>query len=863
MEPKNHRHKPSASASMRPSISNSEHFLATSDLSIRHLSSPGLNGILQEHNSINFKLIKTVADFTQQLSSIHEQHAEELQMLVETFRKRNAELRRERPPYQSTLFTSWEVLLQEIEVDSQVHGDIARSLGRQVGMMLLEKTFHRKIQSRKIFLHRESFETILSKAEELLNKCHQDYTEAYNNLLSHRSHTKLAEYYDMHNAYVQQLHAANGMLEHYSRDTLPKLLEELEDVYTDLSDTISGAIFSAADMLVSKSREQGNHYENIASAAQAVKTRSDVTNFIRSLNVEKLSQPSTKHLYNPPYMENDPAQMEPGMMLRDELVIDRLSQLPNRSQTLKQDVTVLEAQIKQLQEAVESMERLQKRSLESCLFNKANELQEDVSLKKFDLQVAHIHLAAVKAQLDLFASSKGEHLLEGNHLKERKQSTASTGSGSAKNKWLKAFLNLKTASTTSLTDKNDNDKKGGKSGLRPLSAAPGALDIAHIFQEYTYKKITACDHCKEILRGHSRQGVRCKLCKMNVHAECQEKIKGACQPKPRLLRRQKSTSEIETKIAVPEPEEEKSNQQGGVDPIYQLLKQAGDLGGGPKKERGDKDYSLCASPRDQGSNSSSLTSLQQQRWTRSNASSSASSSSSYLLTVSSSQGDHASTSAPHSPQRKRLSLRMKSFSLDSPESSEHVHRRQHHQLSQSTTSHSSSHNQSPQSPVYGSRRHLLTAKNVRMSSVDLPDDNEKSLSSASTSPCPSPKPHRLLPTNLYVVLYNFRSRHPDEIDLKAGCIITVTDTSDADWWQGKCMGKIGYFPSKYVTKLHPGEQPLQVIHSVHVNDGESGLKLLSEQIVIQIGDEKDGIVIIRTGTNDKTYPCPLKYLKEV
>lgn len=44
----------------------------------------------------------------------------------------------------------------------------------------------------------------------------------------------------------------------------------------------------------------------------------------------------------------------------------------------------------------------------------------------------------------------------------------------------------------------------------------------------------------------------------------------------------------------------------------------------------------------------------------------------------------------------------------------------------------------PQSPVHGGRRQLLTAKNVRMSSVDLPDDNEKSLSSASTSPCPSP-----------------------------------------------------------------------------------------------------------------------------
>lgn len=52
---------------------------------------------------------------------------------------------------------------------------------------------------------------------------------------------------------------------------------------------------------------------------------------------------------------------ESGMLLRNELVIDRLSQLPNRSQTLRQDVANLEAQIKQLQEAVDSMERMQKR----------------------------------------------------------------------------------------------------------------------------------------------------------------------------------------------------------------------------------------------------------------------------------------------------------------------------------------------------------------------------------------------------------------------------------------------------------------------------------------------------------------------
>lgn len=42
----------------------------------------------------------------------------------------------------------------------------------------------------------------------------------------------------------------------------------------------------------------------------------------------------------------------------------------------------------------------------------------------------------------------------------------------------------------------------------------------------------------------------------------------------------------------------------------------------------------------------------------------------------------------------------------------------------------------PSSPVHN--RRLLSTRTIRMSSVELPDDNDKSLSSASTSPCPSP-----------------------------------------------------------------------------------------------------------------------------
>lgn len=48
--------------------------------------------------------------------------------------------------------------------------DIGSILNRQVSRPLLEKSFYRKIQSRKVFTHRESYETIIAKTEEKLAK---------------------------------------------------------------------------------------------------------------------------------------------------------------------------------------------------------------------------------------------------------------------------------------------------------------------------------------------------------------------------------------------------------------------------------------------------------------------------------------------------------------------------------------------------------------------------------------------------------------------------------------------------------------------------------------------------------------------
>ncbi|CAH1104158.1 unnamed protein product [Psylliodes chrysocephalus] len=536
-----------------PSVHN-EANMAGNESPLKDLIHPAYNEPLKSHNAVTFKLIRTVSDFTQQLGQMYEHHAEELQMLVANFRKRNGELRKERPACPSSLFHTWETLLQEVEIDSQALGDIASILGRQVSRPLLERSFHRKIQSRKVFTHRESYETIIAKTEEKLAKCRQEYKNAYVSYLSSPSTESLSAYFNTHNAYIQQLHATNGMMEEFGKNTLPSLLQELEEIYVDLCSTLTEAVLQGAEVVSNRSMEQCRRYESLVSQCRSVSGVSDLSHLARSLPVPSGRGPILRRIFIPP-QPPPPTDVADGDLtdlptttdivpppLRDELVIDKLSavQLKPSHDVLHKEAQDLEIQIRQIQDAVDTLLRIQQKSVEASLYNKANELQEDISMKRFDLTVAQIHLSALNAQKELFSNK-----LEGDSVnRERKMSGASTAS--MKNKWLKAFKSLKTPPP-------EAEKKNGAAATREL--LKGDPD-AHNFQEYTYKKITPCDVCSQVLRGHTRQGLKCRICKMNIHMDCQEKA-SKCQTKARLLRRQKSTSEIETRVPELNPDEER------------------------------------------------------------------------------------------------------------------------------------------------------------------------------------------------------------------------------------------------------------------------------------------------------------------
>lgn len=70
----------------------------------------------------------------------------------------------------SSLFHTWETFLQEVEADVVANNSAATALERVVATPLVERTFHMKVQARKLFAHREGCEVILAKADDQLTK---------------------------------------------------------------------------------------------------------------------------------------------------------------------------------------------------------------------------------------------------------------------------------------------------------------------------------------------------------------------------------------------------------------------------------------------------------------------------------------------------------------------------------------------------------------------------------------------------------------------------------------------------------------------------------------------------------------------
>uniref|UniRef100_A0A8C8SDM9 SH3 and cysteine rich domain 2 n=1 Tax=Pelusios castaneus TaxID=367368 RepID=A0A8C8SDM9_9SAUR len=97
----------------------------------------------------------------------------------------------------------------------------------------------------------------------------------------------------------------------------------------------------------------------------------------------------------------------------------------------------------------------------------------------------------------------------------------------------------------------------------------------HSFQEYIFKKHSPCEMCHQLIVGNSKQGLRCKTCKVSVHLWCSEEVSHQQCPG-------KTTTSFRRNFSSPLLVQE--HQQGSskesppaghsrkVDPIYETLR---------------------------------------------------------------------------------------------------------------------------------------------------------------------------------------------------------------------------------------------------------------------------------------------------
>ncbi|XP_043668480.1 uncharacterized protein LOC122629283 isoform X5 [Vespula pensylvanica] len=610
---------------------------------LKDLTQPNLNDSLKQHNVNALKLVQTVAEFAQEFGEAMENHSANIRRLVDEFRSRSGEPRLD----SSGMRRVWENLLRQVEADAVSHLDFAAVLQQQLSRPTIEASFHRKFQSRKVFSYREGYEQEIAKSEEKLQRARADYKRSYASLLTNEggNETELKrQYLEAHNAYVLQLRATNAITECYQTHCLPGLLGEIAEVYEELCGLACKCIAGISEAAYERTSEQAKRYQNVGKDAQTVLPINDLQILARNLSVNATPRKPVRRLFvalsRPEQVPIEKATQIP--QLRDELVPTGISTLPLLEE-LKREHDSLTQKIGRLQDALDTLIRMQRKSAEGNLYTKVAELQENISMKRFELGVAQLDLAAIQAQKELFGGGEAG---QPDGMSSRKMSNGSTGS--TKHKWLKAFKSLKTSSPTTSppADKGKQAMYHAVSTVVALSRKNNDIEDGHAWREYTYRKITPCDACGQVLRGHSRQGLRCRGCKVNAHSDCINQIQPVKCPSlaPKksggipLLRRQKTQA----------PVDETPPADHNVDTIYQVLKQAGEI-------RGNSTNSPPTPP------------------TADHPPSGAAPSSARA----SSHPCSSSTSAPHSPQRRRerLNLRMKSLSLDSPEGTAHVRHR--------------------------------------------------------------------------------------------------------------------------------------------------------------------------------------------
>ncbi|XP_069547847.1 SH3 and cysteine-rich domain-containing protein 2-like isoform X1 [Brachyistius frenatus] len=302
------------------------------------------------------------------------------------------------------------------------------------------------------------------------------------------------------------------------------------------------------------------------------------------------------------------------------------------------------------------------------------------------------------------------------------------------------------------------------SKTQPKSHAPPMQQVkTHCFQEHVFRRPTNCQRCKHTIQGNSKQGLRCKACKLAAHLWCSSELsQQPCNGKTGAFKRNFS-SPLLTVDPLGVVREAPASQEADdviVDPVYEALRYG--------------------------------TSLAQ---------------------MSRSSFSSISESPCHEAEKLQDKLENQPIAEE-----EHI-------------------------------PGMLT-----------PPESEKADSEDRVS-LKTPKRVEVHSIHTYVALYKFLPQEKNDLELRPGDRVQVTDDSNEDWWKGKSRDKVGFFPANFVQRVRPGERVWKVTTGFHGNRDKGQMTVKEAQICVGKNEETDDF--LRLSSGKKRGLVPVNYLLEI
>ncbi|XP_019630036.1 PREDICTED: uncharacterized protein LOC109474223 isoform X5 [Branchiostoma belcheri] len=686
---------------------------------------------------------------------------------------------------------------------------------------------------------------------------------------SHRSHY-LSVCHNLHNAYLLQLTAVNTFNQAFYTRALPEMVDDLEDLHLEMLTALSMFLGRYAKTAQTKALEKSNRMDMLVQACRTLPNKTDIKELTANFAPDQPQRPIHRYTKPEPearadFLQNalvlsdatEPALWRKYDMLKKEIedleilvqhtddAIASLEslyrshtemQLYSKARETQEDITKKKSDIR-MAEAQLSVCRAQMK-LFSPIFGGPNPEDDHYNHRRKrrphhdrDRDRDHPSRGSRDTREPPEYSHRDQQDYAHGNSRERDRDRDMGHSPQMQNRaphsprsHQRQYSSHQQLSSHDQIDhpRRDHHYRGGDNprsydhqgpphSPQPRHSSRQQFNIdnigqAHQFQEYTYKKPTFCDQCKELLRGIMKQGVRCKNCKMNVHHKCQDSVPSCTGQAPgqgKGLRRQKSSSDIDYKArlafgkdgppsstlsSVENPSIDGEGEgEGGLDPVFHSLQVAKMISAANRK---GISTSNPASPKARRSGTSTAA----------------------LSSVGRAQSSPVKTDNAAKPVDDKQKAQPQRGQSD---------------------------------PGSGGDTSKSNGKVVSTGTAVMQPEEQK-----------TKYPFPVL--NLAVSLHDWPGRSEKDLTLRPGDRVQITDDTDTTWWKGKCSGKIGFFPANYVLKVAPGAEVLQCTETFGGNPKYGEIEMTKGDICVQLSDEGNGWFQVQTETTKGSFPA--KYL---